>query len=149
MKSHDDEFQRQVAEATRRGEEQLRTQPWAASVKYDRRTRRLVTQLHNGTILSVPVNLVPTLSGVSDKDLDDVAVLPPGFYLDWPQLDIQVSIAWLLTGMYGSQTVMSLIGRRGGSNTSKAKAAAACENGLKGGRPRIKRKSLSTAKSSG
>ena len=35
MKSHDDEFQRQVAEATRRGEEQLRTQPWAVSVKFD------------------------------------------------------------------------------------------------------------------
>ena len=148
MKTKDDEFQRQVAEATRLGEEELRTQPWAVSARYDRRTHRLVVQLHQGTILSVPINLVPALNGLADKDVSSVSVLPPGFHLDWPQLDIQVSIAWLLTGMYGSQSVMSVIGRRGGSITSKAKAAATRANGLKGGRPRIKRKSLSAAKSS-
>ena len=148
MKTKDDEFQRQVAEATRLGEEELRTQPWAVSARYDRRTRRLVVQLNQGTILSVPIKLVPALNELADKDVSSVSVLPPGFHLDWPQLDIQVSIAWLLTGMYGSQSVMSVIGRRGGSITSKAKAAATRANGLKGGRPRIKRKSLSAAKSS-
>ena len=50
MKTKDDEFQRQVAEATRLGEEELRTQPWAVSARYDRRTRRLVVQLNQGTI---------------------------------------------------------------------------------------------------
>ncbi len=148
MKSHDDEFQRQVAEATRRGEEQLRTQPWAVSVKYDRRTHRLVTQLNNGTILSIPVGLVPELSGLSEKGLANVAVLPPGFYLDWPQSDIQVSIAWLLTGMYANPTVTPSTGQQRGSTNSKTPASSRA-NGIKGGRPRIKRKSLSTAKSSG
>ena len=121
MKTNAAEFQRQVAEATRLGEEELRTQPWASTARYDRRTRRLVVKLNKGAILSVPVNLVPELKDLADKDLASVGVLPPGFYLDWEHLDIQVSIAWLLTGMYGDHAVMSHIGRQGGSTTTKAK----------------------------
>ena len=142
MKAKDDEFRRQVAEATRLGEEELHTQPWAVSARYNRRTRRLIVTLNKGTILSIPINLVPALSVLADEDLIRVEILPPGFYLDWPQLDLQISIAWLLSGMYDSQAVMSLIGRRGGSVTSKAKANAARANGAKGGRPRLKRKAL-------
>lgn len=141
------EFLRQVAEATRLGEEELRTQPWAASVRFDRRARRIVVTLNKGTILSVPVNLIPEVKQLTDDDLAKVAVLPPGFYLDWERQDVQVSVAWLLTGLYGTQAVMSAIGRRGGSVTSKAKSAAARANGAKGGRPRNKTKrAVATAK---
>lgn len=149
MKIKGDEFQRQVTEATRLGEEELLTQPWAVSAKYDRRTQRLVVQFNKGTILSVPINLVPALNGLGDKDVASVSVLPPGFYLDWPDLDIQVSIAWLLTGMYGNQAAMPLIGRRDDSLSSKAKTTAVRAIGNKSGRPRIKRKTLIAAKTSG
>ncbi len=129
------EFLRQVAEATQLGEEELRTQPWAASVRFDRRARRIVVTLNKGTILSVPANLIPEVEQLTDDDLAKVAVLPPGFYIDWEPQDIQVSVAWLLTGLYGTQAVMPAIGRRRGSVNSKAKTTAVRAIGAKGGRP--------------
>lgn len=100
MKMSDEEFERQCVEATRRGEEDLRKRPWATSVKYDRRTRRLIVRLKNGIILNVPVKLVPELKGMKPDDLAKVSVLGAGFDLDWEQPDIQVSIEWLLTGIF-------------------------------------------------
>lgn len=136
----EEEFERQYAEATRRGEEELRTQPWATSVRYDRRTSRLVVTLNKGTILSVPTALIPELKGLKPDDLAKVSVLGAGFNLDWEHLDIQVSVAWLLTGMYGDATSLPVIGRKRGSVASAAKAISARSNGAKGSRPRKKRK---------
>lgn len=141
MKMSEAEFQRQYLEATKRGEEKRRTHPWAMAVKYDRRSSRIVVTLNNGTILSVPTALVPELNGLKPDDLAKVAVLGPGYDLDWEHLDIQVSVAWLLTGLYAPSSFLSAIGRRGGSSTSKAKADAARANGSQGGRPRRKRPS--------
>lgn len=75
--------------ATKRGEEALRTQPWAVSVKYDRRYSRLVVKLNKGTILTVPTAIVPELKGLKPDDLPKVSVLPPGFDLDWEHLDFK------------------------------------------------------------
>ncbi|TXT23252.1 MAG: hypothetical protein FD138_3310 [Planctomycetota bacterium] len=140
MKMSEAEFERQYLEATKRGEEKRRTHPWAVAVKYDRRSSRLIVALNKGTILSVPTALVPELKGLKPNDLAKVTVLGPGYDLDWEHLDIQVSVAWLLTGMYGDAPSLSVIGRKGGSATSAAKAIAARMNGAKGGRPRKKRK---------
>lgn len=157
MKMSEAEFQRQVAEATKRGDEYHRTHPSASAVRFDRRARMIVVTLNKGTILSVPVDLIPEIKGLTDEELAKVAILGPGYDLDWEPLDIQVSIAWLLTGMYGTSAldasadrtsaVMSAIGRKGGSATSKAKATSSRANGAKGGRPRLTRKrSVATAK---
>jgi hypothetical protein len=139
------EFERQYIEATRLGEEEQRTKPWASAVRYDRRSSRLVVTLNKGTILSVPTALIPELKGLTSDDLAKVSVLGAGFDLDWEEPDVQVSVAWLLTGMYGDTTALSVIGRKGGSVTSEAKTAAARANGAKGGRPRLKSKKQLTA----
>ena len=145
MKTNTQEFERQVASATLRAQEKLATQPWATSVRFDRRTRRIIVTLNKGTILNVPVTLMTPVKHLTDADLAKVAVLPPGFHLDWEHLDIQVGIDWLLTGMYGNPSAKSLIGRRGRPATPKDKVTSAR---TKAGRPRAPRKKLSMTKSS-
>jgi hypothetical protein len=53
-------------------------------------------------------------------------------------LDVDHYIPALLEGVFGTKRWMSELGRRGGSKTSAAKAAAARENGRRGGRPRTR-----------
>ena len=146
MKMSEAEFERQYVAATKRGEEELRTQPWAVSVKYDRRYSRLVVKLNKGTILTVPTSLVPELKGLKPDDLAKVSVLPPGFDLDWEHLDIQVSIAWLLTGMYGRQNEKSLISEERRLATAKSRSKVVRGGGVKSGRSRLKRTRLSATK---
>ena len=50
--------------------------------------------------------------------------------------DADFTVAGLVAGVFGTRAWMAELGRKGGSVTSEAKAAAVRENGKKGGRPR-------------
>ncbi len=115
------EIERQITEATRRGEEELRTEPLATSVQYDHRTRRVVLELNKGSTLSVPVDLLQGLSEASPKDLARVDILSPGSEIEWPTLDQQFTIAGLLAGRFGTRRWMAELGQRGELTTSKTK----------------------------
>jgi hypothetical protein len=48
---------------------------------------------------------------------------------------LDFSLSGLLLGIFGTRIWMAALGQQGGSVTSIAKAAAARDNGRKGGRP--------------
>ena len=119
--------------ATECGERDQQTEARAESVRYDPATAKLVIVLLNCTEVQIPVRLLQGLKTASEKDLNDVQVQGAGYGLYWPALDIDLSVPGVLAGVFGTQKHMAKIAGRAKSN---AKAAAARENGRKGGRPR-------------
>lgn len=140
------EFQRQYAEATRRGEERLERVPGAVAVCYNRRTRKVVIDLDNGCTLLVPPELAQGLTDASPGELADVHVLGPGTTIAWPRLDIQFSVTGLMMGIFGTPAWMAELARRAGRTKSSAKAGAAPRTGARNGAPRIGARHQATEK---
>ena len=135
----DEEFDRQYDEAVARGKKRLETEPRATAARYDRKGGRIVVELTNGCVFMFPPELAQGLSGAAPEDLAEIEVLPAGVALRWPALDADFTVTGLLAGLFGTRAWMSELGRRGGSVTSEAKAAAVRENGRRGGRPRTQK----------
>ncbi len=121
--------------AVRRGKQQLANEPQAQTVRYDQTTDRLVVELKNGVIVEIPRLLVQGLATAAPLELNQAQLGPRGASIHWEQLEVDFSIAGLLTGIFGTRAWMTELGRRGGHVTSTAKARAARHNGKKGGRP--------------
>ena len=123
------ELDRQVAASTQRGDEELRRQPLATRARYDRRTRRVVLTLSNGSRLEVPVSRLQGLAKATDAELAKVRILGPGTAVEWTGLDQQFSVTGLLAGVFGTRTWMAKLGRQADMSTSPAKPQAARKNG--------------------
>jgi len=122
----DEEFERQFAEANKRGKERLRTEPRAKRASYDSQTRRVRIELRNGCTLLVPVDLMQGLRGARDEDLADFSLMPRGFDLHWHKLDAQFTIQGLLNGIFGTKKWMAELGHtrnRIGSKKPPARSA--------------------------
>ena len=132
----DEEFERQFAQATERGERRLQTEPRARSAHYDTRHGRVVIELTNGCVFMFPARLAQGLRNASARELGEIEIMAHGVALRWPKLDADFTVAGIVSGIFGTRAWMAELGRRGGSVTSEAKAAAVRENGRKGGRPR-------------
>lgn len=132
------EIERQIEEATKRGEEELRTRPLAIAVRFEKRTRHVVVDLNKGTSLSVPVDLLQGVHGASVKDLSRVEILGPGFDIEWPTLDQQFSIEGLMAGRFGNRVWMAELAQRSSQTKSKPKpkSKATRLSGKKVTRPR-------------
>ena len=84
-----------------------------------------------------PARAAQGLARASDAELAQVEILGLGLGLHWERLDVDLSVAGLLAGLFGTQAYMDRQrAARAGAATSAAKAAAARRNGAKGGRPR-------------
>ena len=118
MKMSEAEFERQYAEATRRGEEELRTAPLATAVKYNPRTRSVVLNINKGSTLVIPFDLLQDVHAASARDLAKVHILGSGLAIEWPTLDQQFSVSGLLAGDFGNEAWMAALRRR---KTSKPK----------------------------
>lgn len=109
----------------------------AIAARYDREARRVIIELHNGLEVSFPPEIHQDLAGASDDDLSEIELWGAGLDVHWPRLDGDVYIPNLLAGSFGTRAWMaSRMGQAGGKVSTPAKAAAARENGRKGGRPR-------------
>jgi hypothetical protein len=93
-------------------------------------------ELANGCLFGFPPTLVEGLQDAAVQQLENVTIDGPGVALRWEELDVDILVAPLLAGVFGTKVWMQELGRRGGSVTSRAKARAARANGKKGGRPR-------------
>lgn len=135
--------EQQHSNAIKRAKERLSTSPRAKLATFDRKTRRLVVDLENGTTFIIPVGLIQILSKATDDQIAAVETKLHGLYLSWDELDEDLTLEHLMSGVFGTQKWMSGIrghlanaGRKGGASRSAAKTQAAIENGKKGGRPR-------------
>jgi len=138
-----DKVEQQHSEALKRAKERLNSSPRAKLAAFDRKTRRLVVDLENGTTFIVPVDLIQILRNATDDQIAAVETKVHGLYLSWDELDEDLTLEHLMSGVFGTQKWMSGIrehlaeaGRKGGASRSVAKTSAAIENGKKGGRPR-------------
>jgi Protein of unknown function (DUF2442) len=131
----EDELDRQHLEAQQRGQEQLQTEPQVRSISYDQPKKQFMIALKSGVIVLLPAHLLQGLDRATPEALADVQLGPRGASLHWETLGVSFSLAGLLAGVFGTRAWMQEMGRRGGSATSTAKAAAARLNGKKGGRP--------------
>jgi hypothetical protein len=130
---------KEIDRALARGRRLERSEPRAASARYDRRTRRMVVELTNGCSFVFPPRALQGLGRAREAALADVEIAGAGHALHWPQLDADFTVPGLLMGVFGTRAWMaSKLARRAGQSTSPAKAAAARANGRKGGRPRRK-----------
>ncbi len=116
-KMSDEEFERQYAEAKKRGEERMRTEPSACSAHYDPATKRLVIELANGCVFICPTDLLQGLRGASAEDLADFELMPRGFDLHWKKLDAQFTVAGLLIGEFGTRAWMAKLDRNDSAAT--------------------------------
>jgi hypothetical protein len=113
--------------------------PIVTAARYRRGSGKLEIEYANGVTLSVPVAIIQELqlAGVaSAADLAKIEVWGAGRDLYFPRLEVFVHAPSLLQGIFGTKAWMRELARGMGSATSPAKAAAARENGKKGGRPR-------------
>ena len=108
----------------------------ARSAAYDARRKRLQIELVSGTAVAIPVSQLEGLADAKTAQIKAVKVVARGYGLHWPALDLDLAVPDLLAGCFGTRAWMSALGRKAGQATSEAKAAAARENGRKGGRRR-------------
>ena len=141
----EDEFERQYAAAKKHGQEELAKGVYATAARYDKASQRIIVELANGATLMIPVQLMQGLQGATAKDLAEIEILGVGSGLYWPQLEVDISVAGLLQGLFGSKPWMTELGRAGGKITSEKKQAAAQANGRLGGRPKTKEASVAKA----
>jgi len=130
------ELRENYARASRAGRRAARTEPRAVQATYLARDEALQVELTNGAMLRVPVRLIPSLKRAAARDIRTVEVLGRGGGLHWESLDLDLSVAALVSSVFEGPTWMAELGRMGGRRSSDAKAVAARKNGRKGGRPR-------------
>jgi hypothetical protein len=130
-----DQFDEEAVGATIRAKERLKSDPRAIAAHYDR--GQIVIDLSTGYQVSFAAARAQGLAGASSSDLAEIEITPSGYGLHWPKLDADLWLPALLEGLFGSRAWMAArLGAEGGKATSDAKAAAARENGKRGGRPR-------------
>ncbi len=112
-----------------------RTEPRAKEVFYDPLRGRIVVELRTGGAFAFPPALYPELAGRTPDELARVQASPSGEGLCWDDLDVHLETAGVLVRMLGP-SMSRAFAARGGRSTSERKAAAARENGRRGGRPR-------------
>lgn len=132
------ELRSNFVRASRAGRRASTLEPRAAHVEYRARERALRIELTNGAAVTLPVNLIPSLSRAAGRDVRAVEILGRGGGLHWESLDLDLSVPGLLSSVFPGPEWLAELGRIGGSRSSAAKAAAARRNGRKGGRPRIR-----------
>ena len=104
--------------------------------EYERKADLISLHLDDGIRVSIPRTKLQGLEKAEAAKLAKIEILGRGTGLHWPLLDVDHYVPGLRNRVFGTSRWMADLGRRGGSATTKAKAAAARANGKKGGRPK-------------
>jgi hypothetical protein len=127
----------QIDAAEARGRALMASEPRAMSARRDAASGRIVVELVGGCAYAFPPERVEDLCGAPAEALTEIEVDGLGFNLRWPRLDVDLYVPALVAGVFGTKdwTVRELARIAGATSTAR-KAAAARENGKKGGRPK-------------
>ncbi len=87
-----------------RGIKALGAEPRAASARYDATRRRIVVNLVNGCTFTFPASLVEAFENATTGELSEIEVLGQGFGLRWETLDVDLTVAGLLAGVFGPRS---------------------------------------------
>ena len=98
----DHTFDQEYAAAVRAAARADAIEPRAKSARYDRRSRRVVIELHNGATFIFPAELAEGLASAAATALSEIIVTPSGSGLRWPRLDADFSLPSLMMGVFGS-----------------------------------------------
>lgn len=123
----------QIAQARADGAARERTEPRAAHAEYDAERGAVLVRLTSGAWFGFSPSAVPELAGASAQDLAAVQVEDWGEALHWDALDADVSVPGII---FESLEAPAWWARWIAGRSTDKKAAAARENGKKGGRPR-------------
>lgn len=124
----------ELAQAKLNWQAERLARPTPSSVRFDLASERIVVDFLNGASFIFPARSIEGLEKASVEELSDVVLLGETG-LHWEALDLDYSIAGLMSGIFGSKAFMDARSR-GGQSRSEAKIAASRANGAKGGRPK-------------
>ena len=124
------------ARARALGEARAQDPSAVVGARFDPEKDLIELEFAGGSSMTIPRNVVPELERASASKMESIVVSPAGDALSWPSLDVDVYVPGLVERAFGTRLFAAATGRRGGRRRSKAKAAAAKANGVKGGRPR-------------
>ena len=132
----DEEVARLIAEADRDDSDD-QIEPRAVKAWFEAERNLVMFEMRNGCVFGFPPPKGPYygLDGASPEKLAKVKPIPPGDGIEWDELDVQISVPGI---MFHLLNVRGWYAKWLGGAKSEAKAAAARENGKKGGRPRKK-----------
>ena len=126
-----------LREATTAGATIMADGTLARSARYDPTADQLHITLANGASVALPARLIEGLRDAPPAARGKVQIAGIGYGLHWPDLDLDLSIPALLSGIFGTRRWLDESrARTAGRARSPAKSAAARSNGTKGGRPR-------------
>lgn len=108
----------------------------AVAAGYNAKFDLVNIDLDDGVKVSIPRKMLQGLEHAAPKQVAKVELAGRGTGLHWPELDVDHYVPGLLNHVFGTIRWMAELGRRGGTATSRNKAAAARANGKKGGRPK-------------
>jgi hypothetical protein len=100
------DFEREYQAAARRAAKADAVEPRAKSARYDKRSRRIVIDLRNGSRFMFPPELAQGLAGADDQALSNIQLSPSGSSLSWPDLDADFSLPALMAGIFGTRQWM-------------------------------------------
>ena len=96
-----------LAAAEERGRIALQTEPRAKTARYDEQLDRVIVELVNGCTFLFPPRLVQGLENASVVDLADIDTGPYGFGLHWEKQDVDINVAGLMGGRFGTARYMA------------------------------------------
>jgi hypothetical protein len=106
------DFEREYQGAARRAARADAVEPRAKSARYDRRSRRIIVDLRNGSTLIFPPELAQGLAAADHRALSKIHISPSGAGLSWPDLDVDFSLPALMAGIFGTREWMRKLTRR-------------------------------------
>jgi hypothetical protein len=124
-----------VIASRQRDEDERSSRYTAKELRYVAARDCFVITMRSGVIVSMARSSIQEFAAVSSDNLRRVRIGIGGDVIELAHLDIHISVPGLLRDLFG----LNVGQRNGGRSRSVAKAAAARENGARGGRPKSSR----------
>ena len=106
------DLEREYQISARRAAKADALEPRAKSAHYDKRSRRIVVDLRNGSRFMFPPELAQGLAGADDRALSNIHISPSGAGLSWPDLDADFSLPAIMAGIFGTREWMRKLSRQ-------------------------------------